>query len=295
MVIIMIEFLNGTQETVPYRDMHGIRVMYNSIPQDFPAHWHSAMEIIMPVRSEYGLKTNGETISFHPGDIVLIPPGELHALFAPPEGERYIIQFDYSLISGYAGLDSLLHILRPYRKISPKTDPQLAPMLTSLLYRTAEVYGSDDPFREPEVYSLMLHFLAILGRSDVADVSRFPDISPSKQQEYIEKFMGICDYINEHCTENLNVDLLAHQAGFSKYHFSRLFKQFTGISCYDYLIGRRIALAEKLLLSPDLSITDVAMQAGFNSLSTFNRVFKTQKGCTPSSYKSLNRGILMES
>lgn len=61
------------------------------------------------------------------------------------------------------------------------------------------------------------------------------------------------------------------------------------MSCYEYLIGRRIAYAERLLLTPNLSITEVAMQSGFNSLSTFNRIFKTAKNCTPSSYKSLNR------
>ena len=133
-----------------------------------------------------------------------------------------------------------------------------------------------------------------LGRRCLAEGNKFPDISPSKQQEYIEKFMSICSYINDHCTEALSIDALASMAGFSKYHFSRLFKQFTGISCYEYLISRRLAYAERLLLQPDLSITEVAMQSGFNSLSTFNRIFKTAKSCTPSSYKSLNRGTRLD-
>ena len=114
------------------------------------------------------------------------------------------------------------------------------------------------------------------------------------KQEYIEKFMSICTYINDHCTEDLSIEKLAARAGFSKYHFSRLFKQFTGVSCYEYLISRRIAYAERLLLTPNLSITEVAMQSGFNSLSTFNRIFKTAKNCTPSSYKSLNRGTRLD-
>lgn len=290
----MIEILNGTHETVAYRDMHGIRVILNTVPENFPIHWHTAMEIIMPVKNGYRLETNGETVDFRPGDIVLIPPGELHSLYAPSEGERFIIQFDYSAVSIYTGLDSLLHSLRPYRKIGPESAPQLAQELGSLLFRAAETYRSEDPFREPEVYSLMLHFFAVLGRSEMTDTGKFANLSPNKQQEYIEKFMSICNYINEHCTEDLNVDRLARIAGFSKYHFSRLFKQFTGVSCYEYLISRRLALAERLLLSPDLSITEVAMQSGFNSLSTFNRIFRAQKSCTPSSYKSLNRKIRLD-
>ena len=51
----------------------------------------------------------------------------------------------------------------------------------------------------------------------------------------------------------------------------------------------RIAHAEQLLIEPNLSITEVAMRSGFNSLSTFNRIFKAAKNCTPSEYKNLNK------
>ena len=58
---------------------------------------------------------------------------------------------------------------------------------------------------------------------------------------------------------------------------------------YDYLIGRRIKASEILLSQQDLSITDVALQAGFSSISTFNRTFKAKKGCTPGEYRALFR------
>ncbi|MDE7275901.1 MAG: AraC family transcriptional regulator, partial [Lachnospiraceae bacterium] len=70
---------------------------------------------------------------------------------------------------------------------------------------------------------------------------------------------------------------------------SRLFKQFSGVSCYEYLTQKRINHAETLLIEPNISITEVAMRSGFGSLSTFNRIFKAAKHCTPSEYKSLNR------
>jgi AraC-like DNA-binding protein len=108
-----------------------------------------------------------------------------------------------------------------------------------------------------------------------------------KQQEYIDLFFNVCNYINDHCTENIKMDDLADVAGFSKYHFSRLFKQVMNVSCYDYLINRRIMYAEKLLFEPDLSIMQVAMKSGFCSLATFNRVFKAKNHCTPKEYKAL--------
>ena len=89
----MIEILNGTHETVAYRDMKGIKAFMNTDPEDFPLHWHTALELIMPIKNGYTVRTNGETIRFSPGDIILIPPGELHSLHAPEEGERMIMNF----------------------------------------------------------------------------------------------------------------------------------------------------------------------------------------------------------
>ena len=48
----MIEILNGTHETVAYREMKGIKVFLNTDPEDFPLHWHTALELIMPIRND---------------------------------------------------------------------------------------------------------------------------------------------------------------------------------------------------------------------------------------------------
>lgn len=127
-----------------------------------------------------------------------------------------------------------------------------------------------------------------LGRTNFSANTKFPGITNHKQHEYVEKFMMVCNYITDHCTENITVEELADLAGFSKFHFARLFKQFSNMSCYEYLTQKRIAHAERLLIEPGLSITEVAMRSGFNSLSTFNRIFKSAKNCTPSEYKNLN-------
>ena len=81
------------------------------------------------------------------------------------------------------------------------------------------------------------------------------------------------------------VGQLADIAGYSKYHFSRIFKQYNSMSYLQYINARRTKAAETLLLDPDIPITEVAMRSGFKSLTTFNRVFKDIKHCTPSDFK----------
>ena len=80
---------------------------------------------------------------------------------------------------------------------------------------------------------------------------------------------------------------VAALAGFSKYHFSRLFKEFTNISFYKYLNNQRISYAEKLLLDPNINITEVAIHSGYNSISAFMRMFKIIKNCTPTEFRNM--------
>lgn len=285
----MIEILNGIHETIAYDALNGMRLYHNVEAENYPLHWHSALEIIMPVQNEYTVIIDKIPHTFQEGDIFITPPGALHELIAPPFGERLILLFDYSLICNVKGMDSLLLPMHPYTLIAKSEYPELNRKLCDFLNQISREYDNRAPFAEAALYALMIQFFITLGRANFNADAKFPGITNSKQQEYVEKFMMVCNYITEHCTENLDSDHLADLAGFSKFHFSRLFRQFTNVSCYQYLIQKRIAFAERLLIEPGISITEVAMRSGFNSLSTFNRIFKAQKSCTPSEYRSLNR------
>ena len=132
----------------------------------------------------------------------------------------------------------------------------------------------------------MLEVLVLIGRHHTASSCNF-NVGRHKQQEYLERFLSICEYIDAHCTEDLTLDEIAKIAGFSKYHFSRLFKQFTNNTFYKYLNQKRIELALILLADPEISVTETAMQSGFANPSTFIRVFKAEKGCTPTEFRRM--------
>ena len=71
-------------------------------------------------------------------------------------------------------------------------------------------------------------------------------------------------------------------AGFSPAYFSRFFKEATGVRFVEYVNAFRANVARQLLLQNEHSITEIAYRAGFNSIETFNRVFKSVHGCAPS-------------
>lgn len=100
-----------------------------------------------------------------------------------------------------------------------------------------------------------------------------------------EKFLAVCRYLNQNLTSSITLENAAAYAGFSKFHFSRLFQQYMGTSFSEYRSRQRIQKAKVLLLTTDASITDIAMESGFNSSSTFNRTFYNSENMSPSDFR----------
>jgi AraC-like DNA-binding protein/quercetin dioxygenase-like cupin family protein len=281
--------VTGTFEKVGYSENSSILLFVNQTNTNYPLHWHSAIEIIMPLSNSYSVFINKTSFGLEPGDILIIPPGDLHELYAPPSGSRIIILFDFMLMSKQKGFSGLLPFLTQPNLITQKNSPDIYKEAYELLIQTKEEYSNAFPLWEVSIYNLIIRLFVLIGRSHMDTSNIFPFAGVNKQKEYIEKINLIYDYIDRNYMENLSLDKAAQIAGFSKYHFSRLFKQMTSSSFYDYLTLRRIKAAESLLLNPDLAIIDVALQSGFSSISTFNRVFKSIKKCTPTDFKDFYR------
>lgn len=279
------------QEAVEFHNESTMRIWYNEQPDLYSAHWHTALEIIMPMENFYDVQIAGEPYHVKPGEVIVIPPGEVHELIAPPNGKRFIFLFDISMITqlkGFAGIQSLL--VQPLY-ITPETYPHIYDEVYQILVQMRNEYFNKTEYAELVIYSLLLNFFVKFGYNRINTENLFPNVRLYKQKEYVQKFNNLMDYIDAHYMEDLNLEDIAESIGFSKFHFSRLFKQYTNFTFCDYLCYRRIKVAEELLAEPDLSITEIAMQSGFPSISTFNRLFKQHKNCTPSEYRSKSNQI----
>lgn len=93
------------------------------------------------------------------------------------------------------------------------------------------------------------------------------------------------EYILEHQTEDLSLAQVARAVNTSTFYFCKIFKKSTGINFTDYLSRVRIEKAKNLLLNPNLRISEIAYEVGFQSLTHFNRVFKKILGQSPTEYR----------
>lgn len=113
----------------------------------------------------------------------------------------------------------------------------------------------------------------------------------------------ICDiykavkFIEKNLKENITIEVAAQEAGYSLFHFARVFNQLTGHSPYDYIMRRRLSESAKKLAEKKQRITDVAFEFQFNNIETYSRAFKKMFDILPNQIKDesiLNKLILRD-
>lgn len=280
----MIESLKGIHETVRFKENSLIRLYNNTETLFYPVHWHTPIEIIMPISSTYNILCANEEFHLEPYDILLVCPGIVHSLGSDEPGERIIFQVETSLLSHMKEFEFAISNLTPAVVINKDINQDIREKAKDLVLGISQEYNSDSDYAEISIYSKFMELLVLFGRNCQSIHAKL-DINSNKNKDMLEKIHFACAYINEHCSEDLRLEDIATLVGFSKYHFERQFKTYTNFTFYKYLTMRRIFMAEQMLITDDYSITEIALKCGFLNISTFIRMFKITNGCTPTQYK----------
>jgi AraC-like DNA-binding protein len=151
-----------------------------------------------------------------------------------------------------------------------------------ILEMRREFFEKEAGFRlavKARLYDLALLLLRHVPARQVAE----GEIDKRKlRNELLER---IFNFVHDNYTKHVTLDDAAAAANLSKFYFSRFFKEQTGQTFHVYLSRVRISRAEELLAGSDLPVTEIAYRCGFSSLKTFNRLFRTFTGTSPSRYR----------
>ena len=151
--------------------------------------------------------------------------------------------------------------------------------LRKLLFRVFDSMKGETPTTELN-YSLDIYkiFTELLN----------PQSAKTKGEiSYEDSVHKVKEYIAENLNENLTIKDLAESVNMSSSHFSRVFKQQTGFSPYDYILISRINRAKYLLQTTNMTIASVAYEVGFNSESNFIYYFTENEGISPGKFRKL--------
>lgn len=109
------------------------------------------------------------------------------------------------------------------------------------------------------------------------------------KEQYGERIKQVIAYIENHSSQPLRLDQLAEVSHFSKYHFTRIFTAFTGMTPMAFVTRKRVEQAMVLLSRTNQTILEIAGESGFESVSALNVHFKRHYGCSPGTIRSRNR------
>lgn len=276
------------QEIIQYMPGTAIRFWYNTETMCYGTHWHNSIEIIVPLENTYDAIIQDQRYCLAPGDILIVPAGHLHETIAPPTGSRFVFCFELDFLSHLQGYSYIASLLSEPILINDTLCPEIYAGAISQIMQLAGHYWGNSIAKEVRIYAGLMEFFSVYVDYHTYQKTGLEHINATEGRNLNTKLTVAFDYLEYHFQEDIALEDVADAAGFSKFHFCRIFKECTGKTFREYLALRRIKAAEMLLTNPNLHITDIAMQCGFNSLSVFNRTFKQCKHCTPSEFRQFH-------
>jgi len=251
------------------------------------AHWHREFEIIRILSGGFTIYLNEKEFSLKGGDILFVECGCLH------RGEPINCVYECIVVDLKMLLPQQADPIEQY--ISQITNSQvniknpLSPDEHDL-YLTAntlfDTMSNARPYYELCVFGMLYTLISQLYSLDY--ISFAGCTQPSKQ---IRQISLIIDWINKNYKKEISSQTLSEISNLNFNYLCKIFKNFTGQTITQYVNEQRIEHACYDIIKNNKSITEAAINNGFNDLSYFSKTFKRHKGMTPRAFKSFTKGI----
>jgi|RhiMetdeSRZDD1v2_1073273.scaffolds.fasta_scaffold299404_2 AraC-like DNA-binding protein len=165
-------------------------------------------------------------------------------------------------------------------------DHVLSPALARMRELARRPY--EQSWLDEQFHDLMTRLLHIHQRA-LCEVAHLPAARPATRAELYRRLHLARDYIDATYAGPLRLADLARTAGLSPNHLLRTFRQLFQLTPYQYITGRRLELARRLLAETELPISEICLAVGFESLGSFSWLFRRKVGVAPSEYRRLHQ------
>lgn len=255
---------------------------------ELPDHLHDRYEVVYVHAGKGTFFINQTLYDMRPGDLFAIPGNTIHrsmtdeddpivstALFFSP---GFVQDDPFDVQYAVLGIYELARKQHTYRFELP--DDLRTFTAETMAAMQAELKGQKTGYRHG-IRLLLQQLLLGLNRyvhGSWPGETTAPSVGPAWVREALRQ-------IDAHPNKGFRLAELAGQASVSPSHFSRVFKQLTGMNVTDYVNAKRVMSAKELLANSDESIARIAEQCGFDALPHFYRTFRQMAGLTPAQYR----------
>lgn len=229
-----------------------------------------------------------EKVERRPGDIMLLGPGVPHYALRHSYPHRTITVYFLPLVlfeMGPAGDGAWLLSRFTTRQNIDRRVVRLPAKLREKLHHDvlsiSEEFHSRKPGSELRLWGILLAMLVDLLRWETGNGKWRADTGEPQDWAPLQRALR---YLHDHFAEPIYIDQVAAAIGFTPNRLRELFRKTIGMSCSSYLQSLRVAEAKALLCLPDVQVTEVALNVGFETLSHFNTSFRKITGMSPTQF-----------
>ena len=249
-----------------------------------PVHWHDELEIIYVKSGFLTVNISGENYIGKPGDAFVVSPGNLHFMGSQNGTVDYftfLFPLKYIAFRSDDMLDDKL--IEPLNSGHLMISPEIKDTVKEQCEQLAGVYAAEIDKSESKITSQIRKKIILLQFIHELWKKGFIVENDTTGRNTVEKEM--VSYIQQNYTGKILLREFGEQFHLSEKYISRYFKEHFHITLSRYVTYLRLEHAKQMLQETDISVTEVAMQSGYQNISYFIRSFKKTYGVSPLKYR----------
>lgn len=236
-------------------------------------HWHRSTEIFLVLEGELEFFINNTSHPLAASDFVIVNSNEIHSIEAPEPNTTIVVQIPANCFEGYVEEDYVV-----FSKKSKEENRKLVRLIVQIF----KVYQEKEFAYELKVRSLFLELLYLLV---TVFMQKEEDQGNIRQKRQLDKLSKITAYIKKNYNQNISLESVADEFGFSPTYLSRMFKRYADVSYKTYVLNLRTEYGLREMMNTEHSLNDVALNNGFPNSRAFAKAFSKRYGCLPNEYR----------
>ena len=258
-------------------------------------HFHPEFDILY-FKKDSGRALVGDHMgSFNKGDIYFLSPNVPHAFHAQErkiqkdDDALYVIQFSFDSLGKefldkyeMEGIKNFLLSCNQGFLLKGKTLKKTQQLMEEII--------TASPVKQLSAIMEILEHFSNFAQTDLLAITS-PTYNPTMKEDSVNKVNTVINYIIENKHRHISLDEISDKLCMTSKSFCRFFKKNTGKNFVSYVNEIKIGEACKLLISTNLTISEICHESGFNNISNFNRRFLELKGIPPKEFRQQGKSL----